>query len=127
MRLLIVDDEVEALEGISFYFSARNHEVFSAQEGREALERVESCRPQLMLLDLKMKGISGFEIMKEARKIMPELTIVVITGVSQENLEEECRRLGAARVIYKPVKVGDLDGIVEWAMARGLTGGPRGS
>ncbi|MBI3333633.1 MAG: response regulator [Candidatus Omnitrophica bacterium] len=118
MKLLIVDDEVEVVEGMAFYFTLRGHEVLTAQGGDEALALVKARRPQLMLLDLKMKGLSGFDIMEEVRGACPEMTTVVITGVSQENLEQECRRLGAARVIQKPVKVDELERIIEWAAAR---------
>jgi DNA-binding response OmpR family regulator len=112
MKLLIVDDEVDALAGMELYFSAKGHEVLTAQGGHEALALVKACKPQLMLLDLKMKGLSGFEIMEKVREIQPGLTTIVITGISQENLEEDCRRLGASRVVHKPVKLEELDEIV---------------
>ena len=69
MKLLLVDDESEALEGMEYYFTGRGHEVLIAHGGYEALALIKACKPQLMLLDLKMKGLSGFEIMREVRKI----------------------------------------------------------
>ena len=112
MKLLIVDDEADALEGMEFYFSARGHEVLTAKGGHEALALIKACKPELMLLDLKMRGLSGFEIMEKAREMMPGLTTVVVTGISQENLEADCLRLGAVKVLHKPVKVEDLDEVV---------------
>lgn len=118
MKLLIVDDEVEALEGMQLYFSHRGHEVFIAQEGLEALNLAKAGKPDLMLLDLKMKEISGFEVMEKVRKFSPFLTIVVITGLSQDDVEAECKRLGAAKVLHKPLKVDDLDELIEWASTK---------
>jgi len=112
MKLLIVDDEKDALEGMELYFSTQGHEVLTAQGGHEALALIRACKPDLMLLDLKMKGTSGFEVMEKAREIVPSMTIVVITGLNEDNVEAECRRLGAARVLHKPIKLSDLDALL---------------
>ena len=114
MKLLIVDDEKDALDGMEFYFSARGHEVFTAQGGHEALALIKVCKPTLMLLDLKMKGLSGFQIMERVRDLAPELTTIVVTGMSQDDLDAECSRLGAIRVLRKPIRVEDLEEIVQW-------------
>ena len=113
MKLLIVDDEKEALEGMELYFSLQGHEVLTAQGGHEALALIKACKPQLMLLDLKMKGLSGFDIMKQVRELDPNLKTVVVTGMSEDNLEAECHRLGATKVIHKPVRVEDLEEVIE--------------
>ena len=119
MKLLIVDDEVEALEGMEFYFSAHGHEVLIAQGGAEALALIKAHKPQLMLLDLKMKGLSGFDVLKQVPGLDPKLITVIVTGMDQEDLDEECRRLGAWKVIRKPVRVEDLEEIVEEIKKRG--------
>lgn len=113
MKLLIVDDEVDALAGMELYFSSKGHEVLTARGGYEALALVKACKPQVMLLDLKMKGLSGFEIMEKVREIQPGLTTIVVTGMSEENLESRCRELGAFKVIHKPVRVEDLGEILK--------------
>jgi len=112
MRLLIVEDELDALEGMELYFASRGHEVYTAPGGVEALALIKATQPDLMLLDLKMKGTSGFEVMEKAREIVPSMTIVVITGLNEDNVEAECRRLGAARVLHKPIKLSDLDALL---------------
>lgn len=109
MKLLLVDDESEALEGMEYYFTGRGHEVLTARGGYEALALIKACKPQLMLLDLKMKGLSGFDIMKQVRELYPELKTVVVTGLSEDHLEAECLRLGALKVVHKPVRVEDLE------------------
>ena len=113
MKLLLVDDEAEALEGMEYYFTGRGHEVLIARGGYEALALIKACKPHLMLLDLKMKGLSGFDILKQVRDLDPNLKTVVVTGMSEDNLEGECRRLGAFRVIHKPVRVEDLEEAIE--------------
>lgn len=113
MKLIIVDDEVDALTGMELYFSAKGYEVLTAQGGHEALALVKACKPQVMLLDLKMKGLSGFEIMKKVRELDPSVMTIVVTGMSQDNLEEECERLGAVKVLHKPIRLEDLDAILK--------------
>lgn len=113
MKLLIVDDEVDALTGMELYFSAKGHEVLTARGGYEALALVKACKPQVMLLDLKMKGLSGFEIMEQVRQLQPDLATIVVTGMSQDDLEEECRRRGAVKVLHKPIKLEDLEATLQ--------------
>lgn len=119
MKLLIVDDEAEAVEGIGFYFSARGHEVLTARGGHEALALIKSSKPQLMLLDLKMGELSGLDVLKQVPALAPDLITVVVTGVSEDEMEAECRRLGAFKVIHKPVSVEDLEEIVNEIKKRG--------
>ena len=126
MRLLIVDDEKDALEGMELYFSGRGHEVFTAQGGHEALALIRACKPDLMLLDLKMKGLSGFQIMEQVKPLSLGVTTVVITGIDQDGLDEECFRLGAARVLRKPIRVDDLEEIVQWMASGGAARGKAG-
>jgi len=113
MKLLLVDDESEALEGMEYYFTGRGHEVLIARGGYEALALIKACKPQLMLLDLKMKGLSGFDILKQVRELHVDLKTVVVTGMSEDNLEQECLRLGAFKVIHKPVRVEDLEEAIQ--------------
>ena len=120
MKLLIVDDEKDALEGMELYFSTQGHEVLTAQGGHEALALIRACKPDLMLLDLKMKGLSGFQIMEQVKTLSPGLATIVVTGISQDNLDVECERLGAAKVLRKPIRVEDLEEVLRWITSTGV-------
>lgn len=113
MKLLIVDDELDALEGAQFFFESRGVEVLTAQGGLEAMALIKACKPQVIMLDIKMKGMSGTEILRKAKEMDPTVAVVMVTGLSEEGLEEECRALGAAQFLHKPVRVEELEQIIQ--------------
>ena len=112
-KILIVDDEQEALEGMQTFFEALGVEVLTAQGGHEALALIRACHPGLILLDIKMKGMSGTEILQKAKAINPDVPVVMVTGLSAEGLEEECLALGATQLLHKPVRLEQLQQVVE--------------
>lgn len=112
MKILIVDDEIEVLEGAQFYFEAQGIEVLTAKGGHEAMALFRACKPHLVMLDIKMKGMSGTEILRQTKALQAEVPVVMVTGLSEEGLEEECLALGAAQVLHKPVRVAELQEIV---------------
>lgn len=113
MRLLIVDDETDALEGTKFFFESQGLEVLTAQGGHEALALVRACRPKVLMLDIKMRGMSGTEVLRQAKAIDPDINVIMVTGLSEEGLEEECRTLGAAQFLHKPVSVEELEQVIQ--------------
>ena len=113
LKLLIVDDELDALEGVQFFFQTRGVEVLTAQGGLEALALVKACHPQVIMLDIKMKGMSGTEILRKAKEMDPSVAVIIITGLSEDGLEEECRALGAMAFLTKPVRVEELEQVIQ--------------
>ncbi len=112
LKLLIVDDELDALEGVRFFFESRGVEVLTAQGGLEALALVKACHPQVIMLDIKMKGMSGIEILQKAKELDPSVAVVMITGLSEDGLEEACQSLGATAFLEKPVRVEQLEQVI---------------
>ena len=113
MKILIVDDELEVLEGAQFFFQAQGIEVLTARGGHEAMALFRTCKPHLVMLDIKMKGMSGTEILRQTKAMHADIPVVMVTGLSEEGLEEECLALGAAKVLHKPVRVSELQAIVQ--------------
>ena len=113
LKLLIVDDELDALEGVQFFFQTRGVEVLTAQGGLEALALVKACHPQVIMLDIKMKGMSGTEILQKAKELDPSVAVIIITGLSEDGLEEACRALGAMAFLTKPVRVEELEQVIQ--------------
>lgn len=111
--LLVVDDEPEVLEGAQAFFEAQGVKVLTAQGGHEALALMKACQPKVIMLDIKMKGMSGTEILRKAKEMDPDVAVVMVTGLSEDGLEEECRALGAAQFIHKPVRVDQLQQIIQ--------------
>ncbi|MFV2044485.1 MAG: PleD family two-component system response regulator [Anaerolineales bacterium] len=114
-RILIVDDNQAMVEALSIIVSARGHDALTALSGEEALNMVESETPDVMLLDLTMPGIDGFETLGRLRT-MPEgkdLPVLIITALDEEDLEGRVADAGGAALLRKPVDVNHLADQIE--------------
>jgi DNA-binding response OmpR family regulator len=74
-------------------------------DGEEALSFVEDQEPDVMVLDLKMPGIDGMEVLRQVRKAYPKIQVIILTGHGTEKHEEEAKRLGAFDYLEKPVNL----------------------
>ena len=116
-RILIVDDNQAMVEALSIVVSARGHDTLTATSGEEALSIVESEMLDVMLLDLTMPGIDGFETLGRLRT-MPEgkdLPVLIITAQDEEDLEGRVADAGGNALLRKPVDVNRLADQIEAA------------
>jgi two-component system, chemotaxis family, chemotaxis protein CheY len=99
MKILITDDS-QFMRGIlKDLMSSEGHVCIEAEDGNEAIKKVEQEKPDLVLLDIIMPELDGIEVLK---KIGKETKIIVISAVGQEKMVEEAKVLGAADYIVKP-------------------------
>jgi two-component system, chemotaxis family, chemotaxis protein CheY len=98
MKILISDDS-QFMRGVLKDILATDHDIVEAQNGKEALEKIESDKPDLVLLDIIMPEVDGIEVLK---KIGKQEKVVVISAVGQEKMVEEAKGLGALDYIVKP-------------------------
>jgi two-component system, response regulator RegA len=106
--ILIVDDEDFFRERLSRAFSRRGFSVFTAADYEQAIEVIEISRPEMAVVDLKMPGKSGLEVIKDGKKIHPELKIVVLTGYGSIATATDAIRLGAVNYLPKPADVNEI-------------------
>jgi diguanylate cyclase (GGDEF)-like protein len=103
--ILIVDDETSNLMVLNKILS-EEYTVFTAKSGEEALSRVEADPPDLILMDIVMSGIDGFEVLRRLKEV-PEtrnIPVMIITGLNNDADEEKGLLLGAVDYIAKPFK-----------------------
>lgn len=105
-RILIVDDEKDITDFLSAFFRLKEYEPEVAQSGAEALEKLESFQPHIILLDVRMQGMDGIETLREIRKIDEEVGVIMVTAVQEISIGREALKLGAADFVTKPI---DLD------------------
>ena len=112
-RLLIVDDEVELVDHITDYLESFTDEfhVRSANSGEQALEILREGDIDLLLTDVRLPGIDGIEVLRQARQYQPGLRVVVMTAFSSPSLKVEATQAGAIRYVEKPL---DLPQLREW-------------
>jgi CheY-like chemotaxis protein len=117
--ILIVDDDPLTVEMLSTAVSIFGHESLKAFSGEEALRLASSRKPDLILLDLMMPGLDGFETLRRLRT-MPEidgLPVLVVTASAERDVEKRAAAAGASGTMHKPV---DLAGLRDWIKRCGL-------
>lgn len=106
-RILVVDDEVEIVRALQRSLTAHGFEVFAAYSGEEALEAVAHYRPDVMLLDLGLPGMSGLEVAREVRS-QSNLPIIVLSVKDTERDKVQALDLGADDYVSKPFGVNEV-------------------
>ena len=105
-KILIVDDEIDIVELLKLRLEINGFEVMTALDGVEALEKVKSDIPDLVLMDVKMPRLNGYKVTKAIRENQAthNIPIFLITALSKytSNIAEQCRDLGIKEVFYKP-------------------------
>ncbi len=116
--ILIVDDEADMLWFISKMYQPLGYETLTAGSGMEALKIVEECgeKIDLIILDLKMPGMGGIEVLKSIRKHHPKLPVIILTALRDK--EQECEELGIEAFIKKPYSMKDLNARIEAVIER---------
>jgi len=105
MKVLLVDDEEEFVRALAERLKMRDLRSDTVLDGEEALSYVEDQEPDVMVLDLKMPGIDGMEVLRQVRKAYPRIQVIILTGHGTEKDEEEAKRLGAFDYLEKPVNL----------------------
>jgi DNA-binding response OmpR family regulator len=105
MKVLLVDDEEEFVKALAERLKMRDLRSDTVLDGEEALSYVEGQEPDVMVLDLKMPGIDGMEVLRQVRKAYPKIQVIILTGHGSERHEEEAKRLGAFDYLEKPVNL----------------------
>jgi DNA-binding response OmpR family regulator len=115
--VLLVDDEEELVRALAERLEIRQLECEVALNGEEALRMVEDNPPHVILLDLRMPGMDGMEVLRRVKKSHPEIQVVVLTGHGSESDEQIVRRLGAIDYLQKPVDIRELVKALDHAYA----------
>lgn len=119
-KLVTIDDEMEFTNLIEGYFGPRGFEVFTANQGEEGLELILRERPDICLIDLKMPGIHGDEVLRRTLEFDPSIKCIMITaseggGKTRAKLME----MGAFKCFDKPISsLKDLERAIQEAVLR---------
>src|SRR5712671_516465 len=114
--VLAVDDDEAALAWIAA--ALKNYEVLTTTSGAEALEIVRSRRVDCVLLDLRMPGVDGLQVLSQIKEVEPHLDVILATGVVQPQAISTAMKRGAFEYLVKPFAKEDLLGLVAEAVSR---------
>jgi len=113
LKLLVVDDEEEICDFLKCFFEERDFNVRTAQSGDEALKKVNEDPPDVCLLDIKMPGMDGIEVLKEIKAKHPKVKVIMVTAIETTEKIEEAVRIGADNYITKPLSLEYLENDVK--------------
>jgi len=115
MKILLVDDEKEFADTLSERLQTRNLGPAVAYNGEDALSIVEADSPDVMVLDMRMPGIDGMEVLRRVKKENPSTEVIVLTGHGSEKEKALALRLGAFAYLLKPADIDVLSDTVRRA------------
>jgi DNA-binding response OmpR family regulator len=105
IKILLVDDEEDFITTLSERLDLRDLGSETALSGEQALGYVGDNEPDVMVLDLKMPGIDGMEVLRRVRKTYPQIQVIIQTGHGNDLDEAEARRLGVFDYLKKPIEI----------------------
>lgn len=115
-KLLIVDDQNGIRVLLMEVFSSEGYETFQASNGKLALEIVRRESPDLVLLDMKIPGMDGLDILKHVKTIDPSIKVIMMTAYGELDLIKEATDLGAISHFTKPFDIDELRQAVNYQL-----------
>jgi CheY-like chemotaxis protein len=122
-KVLLVDDEQEFVQTLSERLLMRDVGSAVAYNGEQALSVIEDDEPEVMILDLKMPGIDGIEVLRRVKEKHPQVEVIILTGHGTKDDEKTCMELGAFAYLRKPVDIELLTKTMNEAYAKIRSGG----
>ncbi|WP_160724207.1 response regulator [Bacillus sp. USDA818B3_A] len=107
-KILIVDDQFGIRILLNEVFQKEGYQTFQAANGVQALEIVTKHHPDLVLLDMKIPGMDGIEILKRMKVIDPEIRVIIMTAYGELDMIQEAKDLGALTHFAKPFDIDDI-------------------
>ncbi len=113
--ILIVDDNLSLCRTMSLVLERKGYAVTNAKDGPEAIKRVKKSPFDMIFLDIKMPLMDGVETYKRIKKVRPEVVVVMMTAYAVEDLVQDALKEGAYGIIYKPLDIEKVVGLIEEA------------
>ena len=103
-KILVVDDEPDMLKIVTFRLKKLGHEILTAVDGQEALDMIKDKRPDLVLLDLLLPIIDGYQVCKQVKndETLKHIPIIFFTASGASNVAEKAKEMGADDFLVKP-------------------------
>lgn len=105
INVLLVDDEVQFVDTLGQRLRLRELKVDIVYDGPQALDFIRKTEPDVIVLDLKMPGLHGIEVLREIKAKMPQIQVIILTGHGTDKDEEEARKLGGFEFLHKPAEI----------------------
>jgi two-component system, OmpR family, alkaline phosphatase synthesis response regulator PhoP len=107
-KILVVDDDPDARGFLSVYLKKKKYLIEEAEDGEEALEKIDIFNPDVILLDIMMPKLTGDQLVKMITLRKPNIKVIMITALSDQEIKAECIKNGAFAYLNKPVSLKNL-------------------
>lgn len=101
-RILVVDDEIAIVDILKSFLEDKEHKVYTAYDGFEAVELAKKERPHIILLDIYLPKMDGIQVLQAIRKFDETIGIIIMTGFREKDVAQKAIELGAIDYINKP-------------------------
>ncbi len=112
-RAIVIDDQPAILKSMEMVFRLRGWEVYTAGTGAEGLRLVETLRPSVVVLDIKLPDTSGLRVLEQLKARFPETHVIMITAYQSMDTTIEAIKLGAFDYIHKPIDVDEMEAVIQ--------------
>jgi two-component system, chemotaxis family, CheB/CheR fusion protein len=108
-KILIVDDHRDAADALHALLESSGHQVATSYNGAAGLDSAKSFQPEVVVLDIGLPDISGYDVARQLREILPDVTLIALSGWLPEENIEQARQAGFNHYLTKPVQFGELN------------------
>lgn len=119
LRVLFVDDEEELVSAVVERLGIRGVQAAGATNGLDALKKVDEEEYDVVVLDVRMPGLGGLDVIRHLRRSHPKIEVILLSGHGSKEYVEEGLSLGAFDYLQKPVDIDELVDILKRAASRG--------
>ena len=102
MKILLIEDDEDVAEVLAEAFAAGGHEIAIALTGEDGLGRLARDHPDAIVLDVRLPGLNGVDVLRQIRSLDPGLPVIIMTGLATPGELTEIRRLGITEIVEKP-------------------------
>lgn len=128
MKALIVDDEEGIRKTLAMVLNEKGYQVFTAADGQAGLRVAEEARPEILILDIRLPGMDGLEVLRQLRASSVPISVIMITAFQDMETTVQAMKLGAHEYIHKPIDLGEFETAIDKiAGLLGLSGGFEGT
>jgi CheY-like chemotaxis protein len=114
-KVLLVDDEREFIQTLSERLLMRDMGSAVAYDGESALNLIKDDEPEVIIVDLKMPGVDGFDVLRKVKATRPQIEVIILTGHGSEEDRQLCMDLGAFAYLQKPLDINELSDTIQQA------------
>jgi len=118
-HILIVDDDAQLRQSFEKLLNAEGHTVKTASSGEAAIALVQAAVPDLVIMDVRMPGMSGLEAFRAIHEIEPKLPVIIMTAFGTTDTAIEATKLGAFEYVLKPPEIPDILALISQALEAG--------